>query len=79
MQCVSSPLGLDELNYQTDSNYISMGGKHVYKAHNWTLEFKSNLININMAPFPQRYLDEKKNTQPCISVHFNSFSIISYF
>lgn len=81
MQRVSSSFALYELNYQTDSNSMSMEGKHykVYKVHNWTLAFKSNLININVAPFPQRYLDEKKNTQPCISVHFNSFSIIFYF
>lgn len=57
---VSSPFGLCELNYQADCNDISMAGKYMYKTDNkTTLEFKPNLITIEMTRFPQRYLDDK--------------------
>jgi hypothetical protein len=45
-----------ELNYQTDSHYICMEGKYICKVHNLALEFKSNLINFEMAPLPPRHI-----------------------
>lgn len=51
---VSAPFDLCELNYQTDSNYISMAGKYICKADNLTLELKPNLIHIKMATFPPK-------------------------
>lgn len=46
---VSSASALYELNYQ--STHISE--EYIHKVHNLTLELKSNLINIEVAPFPQ--------------------------
>lgn len=41
-------------------HYISMEGKCIYGTDNLTLEYESNLIDIEMATLPQIYLDEKE-------------------